>query len=98
MTTDALEKLYAEAVADVESGAAATRNCGTTQECRLMTGCIRCAGILSGEVGIEHVEIFPGDNEMGILRITTTGTHRSPNACVVSFKVPMTIRKIHNNR
>lgn len=65
-------------------------NCATSRECRIMTGCVKCAPVLRGEIGVEHVSIFPGEDGIGVLRITTTERHDG-TPCVVSVKVPLTV-------
>ncbi len=86
-----LQRLFDEAIADVSSGRAKQRNCGTSRDCRIMTGCVACSGVLRGEVGVERVDVYPTDDGFGVIRITTTGEHKSSMPCTVSFKVPMTV-------
>lgn len=88
MDNSVLEKLFSEAVADVESGK--QHACHTSQECRLMTGCVKCTPVVRGEIGVQHVEVFPGEDGVGILRITTSERHGG-SPCVVSLRIPMTI-------
>jgi hypothetical protein len=88
MSTNVYDDLIADALAEVERGE--RHACRTTDECRLMLGCVKCSGVLRGEIGIEHVEIFPGDDGVGILRITTS-EHHNGSPCVVSVRVPMMI-------
>ena len=35
--------------------------------------------------------VYPTDDGFGVIRITTTGEHKSSMPCTVSFKVPMTV-------
>jgi len=53
-----LQELYAEALADVESGEAARRPCRTTPECSA-AGCPRCvSGLMrSADIGIRQVVV-----------------------------------------
>ncbi len=82
-------QLFAEAVADVESGV--RHPCSTTEHRCEMGGCPRCfCGIMRGEIGIEHIEVFA---QRGIIRITTKGCGY-PTPCVVSFRgVSVTVHK-----
>jgi hypothetical protein len=89
MTPNQLAELFDAAVRDVET--ARQRNCGTSDECRVMVGCVKCAGVFSGAVGIECVEVFPGSDGFGVIRVTTTGDHKSPMPCTLSFRIPMTV-------
>jgi hypothetical protein len=80
MTQTSYEALYAEALADVEAGN--QHACGTTDSCAAAGGCPRCfQAVMSGHIGIEHVDVF---TESGVLRITTVGCGGKP--CVVSFR------------
>jgi len=85
-----LQKLFAEALADVESDV--KHPCKTTEHCCEMSGCPRCfQGVMKGDLGVLSVDIFP---ESRIVRITTVGHEGKP--CVVSFRnVPMTIHGSH---
>lgn len=50
-------KLFADALADVEAGN--RHPCKTTEHCCEMGGCPRCfQGVMRGDVGIEHVDVF----------------------------------------
>lgn len=80
------ESLFAEALADVESGA--QHSCKTTEHCGEMGGCPRCfQAVMRGAIGILHVDVFA---DSGIVRITTAADH-APNPCVVALRVPLTI-------
>lgn len=85
-----LQALFDAAVESIESGE--RHACRTSRECRLMTGCVKCAPVLRGEIGIEHVEVVAGDDGIGILRITTSERHDG-SPCVLSLRVPMTIHR-----
>ena len=80
-------QLFADALADVESGV--QHPCGTTEHCCEMGGCPRCfLGVMRGDIGIEHVEVFTS----GVIRITTAG--HGDRLCVVSFRgVSVTVHK-----
>ncbi|HTT17965.1 MAG TPA: hypothetical protein VMG82_03405 [Candidatus Sulfotelmatobacter sp.] len=82
-------QLFANALADVESGM--QHPCSTTEHCREMGGCPRCfLGLMRGDIGIEHVEVF---THSGIVRITTEGCGY-PTPCVVNFRgVSVTVHK-----
>jgi len=88
MRASVLEKLFREAVSSVERNE--KHACHTSRECRIMTGCVKCAPVIRGEIGVEHVEVIPGDEGIGILRITTT-EHHNGSPCIVSVRVPITI-------
>jgi hypothetical protein len=80
LTDQQLESLFAEALADVESGV--QHPCKTTEHCCEMGGCPRCfQGVMRGDIGIDHVDVFA---DSGIVRITTTGHDGKP--CTVSFR------------
>jgi hypothetical protein len=83
------EQLITEALAEVDSGG--QHPCGTTEYCCEMGGCPRCfRGIMRGEIGIEHVEVFP---QSSIVRITTEGCGH-PTPCTISFRgVSVTVHK-----
>jgi len=73
------DQLFAEAMADVESGN--QHPCGTTEHCQEMGGCPRCfAALMRGDIGVERVEVF----RSGIVRLTTTGHDGQP--CTVAFR------------
>jgi hypothetical protein len=82
-------QLLADALADVDSGV--QRPCSTTEHCCEMGGCPRCfRGIMRGDIGIAHVEVF---THSCIVRITTEGCGH-PTPCAVSFRgVSVTVHK-----
>jgi hypothetical protein len=88
MSESNYSQLFADALADVESGL--QHPCGTTEHCCAMGGCPRCfRGVMHGDLGIERVEVF---THSGTIRIITAGHVGRP--CVVSFRgVPLTVHK-----
>ena len=90
MSETSYSQLIADALADVEAGL--QHPCGTTEHCCEMGGCPRCfRGLMSGNIGVEHIEVFI---HSGVVRITSTGHEGRP--CVVSFhRVPVIIMENH---
>jgi hypothetical protein len=86
MSENNYSQLFADALADVESSV--QHPCSTTEHCNEMGGCPRCfRGLMRGDIGIEHIEVFP---HSGIIRITTAGHEGRP--CFVSFRgVPLAV-------
>jgi hypothetical protein len=73
------ESLFAEALADVESGI--KHPCKLRQDCQEARGCPGCiSGAMKGDLGILSVDVF----ESGTLRITTVGHNGKP--CVIAFR------------
>lgn len=89
MSEPTYEQLFAETLADVEAGN--QHPCGTTEHCCEMGGCPRCfRGVMRGDIGIEHIEVF---THSGVIRITIKGCGH-PTPCVVSFRgVSVTVHK-----
>ena len=86
------DRLFAEALADVESGL--KHPCNLTQDCQEARGCPRCfSGVMRGDLGVLHVDVF----ESGTIRITTTGHDGEP--CTVAFRgVPVTVHQDRRKR
>ena len=82
------ESLFAEALADVESGV--KHPCGTTDHCQEMGGCPTCfQGLMRGDLGILAIDVFA---DSGVIRITTVGHDGQP--CTVAFRnVPVNVRR-----
>ena len=81
--------LFSEALADVDAGV--RHPCGTTADCRAMGGCPRCyQALMRGSVDVARVDVFP---KAGIVRLTMDAGCGKPDACVVSFNVPLAIHR-----
>jgi hypothetical protein len=81
-----LQKLFAEAVADVELGR--RHPCNSSPTCRAALGCPRCLHAALKGIDVARIDVFVG---VGIVRLTMEEGCGKTQPCVVAFQVPLTI-------
>jgi len=98
MSNQTLEALYADAIADIESGEAAQRPCGL-DDCWMQGGCAKClSGVLrsSQPLDVAQIDVF---EDARIVRLTMTESCKGKSKpCVVFFKTRVRVHSEKHDR